>query len=89
MKLKVDTGVDVRTVVSGIAESFSPEEVRWKTSNDFVELGSKKIGGIESQGMLLLTTKPDGKLIFVTPDETVENGIEIDWAKVRRRKFKD
>ena len=42
LKLKVDTGVDVRTVVSGIAESFSPEEIIGKTSNDFVESGSKK-----------------------------------------------
>ncbi len=42
-----------------------------------LNLAPRKIRGIESQGMLLLTTKPDGKLSFVTPDETVENGIEI------------
>ena len=42
LKLKVDTGVDVRTVVSGIAESFTPEEVVGKQSDDFVEFGSKK-----------------------------------------------
>lgn len=75
--LKVDTGVDVRTVVSGIAESFTPEEVVGKQVMILLNLAPRKIRGIESQGMLLLTTKPDGKLSFVTPDETVENGIEI------------
>ena len=77
LKLKVDTGVDVRTVVSGIAESFTPEEVIGKQVMILLNLAPRKIRGIESQGMLLLTTKPDGKLSFVTPDETVENGIEI------------
>jgi methionyl-tRNA synthetase len=77
LKLKVDTGVDVRTVVSGIAESFTPEEVIGKQVMILLNLAPRKIRGIESQGMLLLTTKADGKLSFVTPDETVENGIEI------------
>ena len=77
LKLKVDTGVDVRIVVSGIAESFSPEEIIGKQVMILLNLASRKIRGIESQGMLLLTTKPDGKLSFVTPDEKVENGIEI------------
>ena len=75
--LKVDTGIDVRTIVSGIAESFSPEEIIGKQVMILLNLAPRKIRGIESQGMLLLTTKPDGKLSFVTPDETVENGIEI------------
>ena len=77
LKLKVDTGVDVRTVVSGIAESFSPEEIIGKQVMILLNLAPRKIRGIESQGMLLLTTKPDGKLSFVAPDEKVENGIEI------------
>ena len=77
LKLKVDTGVDVRTVVSGIAESFSPEEIIGKQVMILLNLAPRKIRGIESQGMLLLTTKPDGKLSFVTPNEKVENGIEI------------
>ncbi|MDQ1095684.1 MULTISPECIES: methionine--tRNA ligase [Chryseobacterium] len=78
LKLKVDTGVDVRTVVSGIAESFTPEEIIGKQVMILLNLAPRKIRGIESQGMLLLTTKPDGKLSFVTPDDsTVENGIEI------------
>mgnify|MGYP001472045616 FL=1 len=77
LKLTVDTGVDVRTVVSGIAESFSPEDVIGKQVMILLNLAPRKIRGIESQGMLLLTTKPDGKLSFVTPDDSVENGIEI------------
>lgn len=77
LKLQVDTGVDVRTVVSGIAESFSPEEVVGKQVMILLNLAPRKIRGIESQGMLLLTNKPDGKLAFVTPEEKVENGIEI------------
>ncbi|MNU15107.1 Methionine--tRNA ligase [compost metagenome] len=78
LKLTVDTGVDVRTVVSGIAESFTAEEVIGKQVMILLNLAPRKIRGIESQGMLLLTTKPDGKLSFVTPDDNnVENGIEI------------
>ncbi len=77
LKLKVDTGVDVRTVVSGIAESFTPEEVIGKQVMILLNLAPRKIRGIESQGMLLLTTKEDGKLAFVTPDAPVQNGIEI------------
>ena len=77
LKLKVDTGVDVRTVVSGIAESFTPEEVIGKQVMILLNLAPRKIRGIESQGMLLLTTKEDGKLSFVTPDDQVGNGIEI------------
>ncbi|MDD1538611.1 methionine--tRNA ligase [Riemerella anatipestifer] len=77
LKFKVDTGVDIRTVVSGIAESFTPEECVGKQVMILLNLTPRKIRGIESQGMLLLTTKPDGKLSFVTPDESVDNGVEI------------
>ena len=77
LKFTVDTGVDVRTVVSGVAESFTPEECIGKQVMILLNLAPRKIRGIESQGMLLLTTKPDGKLSFVTPDEKVENGVEI------------
>ncbi|MDD1549354.1 methionine--tRNA ligase [Riemerella anatipestifer] len=77
LKFKVDTGVDIRTVVSGIAESFTPEECVGKQVMILLNLAPRKIRGIESQGMLLLTTKPDGKLSFVTPDEPVDNGVEI------------
>ena len=77
LKFTVDTGVDVRTVVSGVAESFTPEECIGKQVMILLNLAPRKIRGIESQGMLLLTTKPNGKLSFVTPDEKVENGVEI------------
>ncbi len=77
LKFTVDTGVDVRTVVSGVAESFTPEECVGKQVMILLNLAPRKIRGIESQGMLLLTTKSDGKLSFVTPDDQVENGVEI------------
>ncbi len=77
LKFKVDTGVDVRTVVSGIAQSYTPEECVGKQVMILLNLAPRKIRGIESHGMLLLTTKEDGKLSFVTPDDKVENGIEI------------
>ncbi|WP_417429023.1 methionine--tRNA ligase [Halpernia sp.] len=77
LKFSVDTGIDVRTVVSGVAESFTPEECVGKQVMILANLTPRKIRGIESQGMLLLTTKEDGKLAFVTPEVKVENGIEI------------
>lgn len=77
LKFSVDTGVDVRTVVSGVAESFTPEECVGKQVMILLNLAPRKIRGIESQGMLLLTNNSEGKLVFVTPTETVENGIEI------------
>jgi len=77
LKFKVDTGVDIRTVVSGVAQSFSPEELIGKQVMILLNLAPRKIRGIESQGMFLLTTKPDGKLSFVTPDDPVANGVSI------------
>lgn len=77
LKFSVDTGVDVRTVVSGVAESFSPEECVGKQVMILLNLAPRKIRGIESQGMLLLTNNAEGKLVFVTPTEMVENGVEI------------
>jgi len=78
LKFKVDTGIDIRTVVSGIAESFTPEECVGKQVMILANLAPRKIRGIESQGMLLLTTKPDGKLAFMTPEVKVENGVEVN-----------
>ena len=77
LELKVDTGLDVRTIVSGIAESFSPEEVIGKKCTVLVNLAPRKIKGIESQGMLLFTDKPDEKLSFINPANDVENGAQI------------
>jgi methionyl-tRNA synthetase len=66
--LKVDTGIDVRTIVSGIAESFTPEEVVGKKVTVLVNLAPRNLRGVESQGMILMTQNEQGKLVFVNPD---------------------
>ncbi len=76
--LKVDTGIDVRTIVSGIAEHFSPEEVVGKRVTVLVNLAPRALRGVESQGMILMTNNAEGKLVFVNPDaDGVENGAGI------------
>jgi len=76
--LKVDTGIDVRTIVSGIAESFSPEEVIGKKVTVLVNLAPRALRGVESEGMILMTETPEGKLVFLNPDEElVINGATI------------
>lgn len=76
--LKVDTGIGVRTIVSGIAEHFSPEEVIGKKVTVLVNLAPRALRGVESEGMLLLTNTPEGKLVFVNPDaDGVSNGAVI------------
>jgi len=73
--LKVDTGIDVRTIVSGIAESFSPEEVVGRRVTVLVNLAPRALRGVESQGMILMTQNSAGKLVFVNPDaDGVGNG---------------
>ena len=76
--LKVDTGIDVRTIVSGIAEHFSPEEVIGKRVTVLVNLAPRALRGVESAGMILMTNNAEGKLVFVNPDaEGVINGAMI------------
>ncbi len=76
--LKVDTGIDVRTIVSGIAESFTPEEIIGKRVTVLVNLAPRNLRGVESQGMILMTQNPEGKLVFLNPDtEGVGNGETI------------
>ncbi|WP_242203451.1 methionine--tRNA ligase [Aestuariivivens insulae] len=79
LKLKVDTGIDVRTIVSGIAESFTAEEVVGKRVTVLVNLAPRALRGVESQGMILMTETPEGKLVFVNPDSgnEVANGLPI------------
>lgn len=73
--LKVDTGLDTRTIVSGIAESFKPEDVIGKKVTVLINLAPRKLRGVESEGMILMTETPEGKLVFVNPDEdNVANG---------------
>ena len=77
MKLLIDTGIDTRIVVSGIAEYFNADEIIGKQVSVLVNLQPRKLKGIESQGMILMAENPDGKLVFITPEEKVRNGSEI------------
>lgn len=77
LKLKIDTGIDQRTVVSGIAEFFNPEEIVGKQVSILVNLAPREIKGIESQGMILMAEDADGRLVFVSPSEKVKNGSEV------------
>lgn len=75
LALKVDTGTGVRTIVSGIAQSFSPQEIIGKKVLVLANLAPRKLRGVESQGMILMTQNSQGKLVFVNPDEEgVGNG---------------
>ncbi|MCY2685625.1 methionine--tRNA ligase [Salinimicrobium sp. TH3] len=67
--LKVDTGLDVRTIVSGIAESFKPEDIIGKKVTVLINLAPRKLRGVESEGMILMTENASGKLVFLNPDE--------------------
>lgn len=77
--LKVDTGIDVRTIVSGIAESFSPEEIVGKKVTVLANLAPRNLRGVESQGMILMTNSSDGKHIFLNPDvDNIPNGNQVN-----------
>lgn len=76
--LKVDTGIDIRTIVSGIAESYSPEEIIGKRVTILANLAPRTLRGVESEGMILMTTSPKGKHIFINPDiSEIENGSPV------------
>jgi len=84
--LKVNTGIDVRTIVSGIAESFDPKDVIGKKVTVLTNLAPRVLRGVESQGMILMTENSQGKFVFVNPDtstslstddELVKNGLQI------------
>jgi len=77
--LQVDTGVNVRTIVSGIADSFTAEEVIGKRVTVLINLAPRNLRGVESQGMILMTETADGKLVFVNPDTShnAANGLKI------------
>ncbi|MFW6277087.1 MAG: methionine--tRNA ligase [Prolixibacteraceae bacterium] len=77
LKLKVDTGIDKRTVVSGIAEFYNPEDLIGKQVSILVNLEPKKLRGIDSQGMILCAENADGTLSIVSPDQKVNNGSEV------------
>lgn len=77
MKLLVDTGIDKRTVVSGIAEFFTPEEIIGRQVSILVNLAPRDLKGITSQGMILMAENADGKLCFVQPSQMVKPGSMI------------
>ena len=77
MKLLVDTGLDKRTIVSGIAEHFAPEDVIGKKVSVLLNLAPRKIRGVESQGMILMAENEEGKLSFVAPTEGFGPGSEV------------
>ena len=77
LKLLIDTGLDQRTVVSGIAEYFEPEDIVGKQVSVLINLEPREIKGILSQGMILMAENPDGKLSFVVPAENLANGSVI------------
>ncbi|WP_121354393.1 methionine--tRNA ligase [Flavisolibacter nicotianae] len=77
LKLEVDLGFEKRTIVSGIAQHFTPEELLNKQVIVVANLAPRKMRGIESQGMILTAEEPDGKLILVNPDSLAKNGSNV------------
>ena len=78
LQLKVDVGIDVRTIVSGIAESFSPEDIIGQKVTVLCNLAPRTLRGVESQGMILMTDTPNGKLAFIEPENIeVANGEQV------------
>ena len=77
LKLTIDSGIDTRTIVSGIAEYYSPEEMVGKQICILANLTPRTIRGIESKGMILMAKQGDGQMRFITPQEAVTNGAQI------------
>ena len=77
LKLTIDTGIDKRTIVSGIAEYYTPEQMVGKQICILANLAPRTIRGIESKGMILMARQGDGKMRFITPEEALANGAQI------------
>lgn len=77
LKLTIDTGLDKRTVVSGIAAHYSPDDIIGRKVTILINLAPRSLKGIESQGMILMAENSEGKLCFVEPSEPFANGSEI------------
>ncbi len=76
--LKVDTGIDIRTIVSGIAESFNPQEIIGKKVTVLVNLAPRRLRGVESQGMILMVENSEKKFVFLNPDnDGIANGTVV------------
>jgi methionyl-tRNA synthetase len=77
LKLTIDTGIDTRTIVSGIAEHFEPENIVGQQVCLLVNLEPRELKGIQSQGMVLMAEDKEGKLYFVAPQNPINNGAEV------------
>ncbi|MCL4482783.1 MAG: methionine--tRNA ligase, partial [Bacteroidetes bacterium] len=77
LKLTINTGINQRTVVSGIAEHYEPEQIIGQRVSILVNLAPKNLKGIESQGMILMAENSDGKLVFVVPAGEMNDGAEV------------
>ena len=77
LKLQVDLGFETRTIVSGIAEHFKPEDITGKQVVVVVNLAPRKMRGIESNGMILMAEDKAGKLHFVNPIDAIDNGSSV------------
>lgn len=77
LKLSVDMGTEQRTIVSGIAQHFTPEEIIGRQVTVVANLAPRKMRGIESQGMILMAEDENGKLVFVSPVNAVGAGSEV------------
>ena len=77
LKLTIDTGIDRRVIVSGIAEYYSPEDMKGRQICILANLKPRTIRGIESRGMILMARQGDGKMRFITPQEVLADGAQI------------
>ncbi len=77
LQLKVDTGIDIRTIVSGISEFYKPEEIIGKKVLIVINIEPVKLRGIMSEGMILMAKNPEGKLLFVQAEKDTENGSQV------------
>ena len=77
LKLTIDTGIDRRTIVSGIAQYYSPEDMLGRQICILANLAPRSIRGIESRGMILMAKQGDGSMRFITPQEAVVNGAVV------------
>jgi methionyl-tRNA synthetase len=77
LKLQVDLGFETRTIVSGIAEHFKPEDITGKQVVVVANLAPRKMRGIESNGMILMADDKAGKLHFINPVDTIDNGSSV------------
>ena len=74
LKLSVDLGTEIRTIVSGIALHYKPEDIVGKQVSVVTNLAPRKMKGIESQGMILMAEDKAGKLFFIKPDTIIDKG---------------